>query len=106
MHSTRCFPSRLRSRVRAERSKSAYGRNVCMSRRTRSARSYVGAMSARGGALGVVGVVGADPGHQLAQLPAGLLDRVLLTLGAQRLELGSSGVLVVDEPLRERAAPD
>ena len=28
-----------------------------------------------------------DPGHQLAQLAAGLLDRVLLALGAQRLEL-------------------
>src|SRR5919112_6560807 len=117
MHSTRCLPSRLRSSVRAERSKSAYGRNVCMlpvlpdsQRHTSWSLPRPGRMtlagSAGGGALGVVRVVGVHPGHQLAQLAAGLLDRVLLALGAQRLELRRAGVLVVDEPLRERAALD
>src|SRR3954452_15976815 len=123
MHSTRCLPSRLRSSARAERSKSAYGRNVCMPLPTRFPPSYVlgavatgtygvdgdgsgGNGSAGGGALGVVGVVGVHPRHQLAELAAGVLDRVLLAPRAQRLELRGAGVLVVDEPLRERAALD
>ena len=56
--------------------------------------------SAGGGALDVVVVAGLDPGHQLAQLAAGLLDRVLLALGPQRLELRCAGVLVGDEAAR------
>src|SRR3954454_15259403 len=67
-------------------------------------RAWVWSSSAAGrGALSVVAVVALDPRHQLAQLAAGALDRVLLTLGPQRLELGRAGVLVVDEPLGERA---
>src|SRR4051794_32753903 len=45
------------------------------------------ATSAGGGALHVVGVGRLHPAHELAQLSAGGLDRVLLALGAQRLEL-------------------
>src|SRR3712207_5932982 len=62
--------------------------------------------SARGGALDVVGVVALDPAHELAQLAAGRLDRVLLALGPQLLELPGAVVLVVDEPLGEGAVPD
>src|SRR6476469_5491135 len=62
--------------------------------------------SPRRRALGVVAVVRLHPRHQLAQLAAGLLDRVLLTLGPQRLELRTARVLVVDEPLGERAVLD
>src|SRR4051812_34092889 len=56
--------------------------------------------SAGGGALGVV-VVRGDPRHQAAQFAAGVLDRVLLALLAQGLELRRAGVLVGDEPLGE-----
>src|SRR5690349_2584176 len=68
--------------------------------------AYVGLGSARGGALDVVGVVRLHPGHELAQLAAGLLDRVLLALLAQRLELRRTGVLVGDEALGELAVLD
>src|SRR5262245_10160867 len=71
---------------------------------TTGARDVSG--SARGRALGVVGVVGLHPRHQLAQVAAGGLDGVLLALGAQPLELRRAGVLVVDEALRERAVLD
>ena len=63
--------------------------------------------SAGGGALGVVVVVRLHPGHQLAQLAAGLLDRVLPRPSARSaLNSGATGVLVVDEPLGERAVLD
>src|SRR3954469_2659659 len=113
MHSTRCFPSRLRSSTRAHCSKSAYGRKVCTAgpypaaaplpgrsappAPTRDGRCRGRRGSAGGRALGVVVVAVLDPGHQLAQLAAGALDRVLLALGAQALELRRAGVLVVDE---------
>src|SRR6478735_1139174 len=61
--------------------------------------------SPRRGALDIV-VVALDPRHEATQLAAGLLDRVRLRLRAQRLELRRAGVLVVDEPLGERAAAD
>src|SRR6476661_8259243 len=63
-------------------------------------------LSAGRGALDVVGVRLLDPAHQLAELLAGALDRVLGTLLAQRLELRAARVLVVDEPLGERAVLD
>src|SRR6185437_11832488 len=59
------------------------------------------------GTLDVVGIsVGVHPAHQPAQLAAGLLDRVLLGPFPQRVELRGTGVLVGDEPGRERPAAD
>ena len=57
-------------------------------------------------ALGVVVVRVLEPGEHLAQLAAGLLDRVGLAPGAQLLELGRTGLLVVHEALREGAGLD
>src|SRR5699024_10945601 len=62
--------------------------------------------SASGASLDVVGVGGLHPGEHLPQLLAGGLDRVLLTLRTQLLELRRAGVLVGDEPLRERPGLD
>src|SRR6478735_5057249 len=59
--------------------------------------------SAGGGALGVVRVVRLHPGHELAELAAGLLDRVLLALLAELVELRRAVVHVADEALGERA---
>src|SRR5690606_42009081 len=70
-------------------------------------RDRRGSRSACGRALDVVAVaVGVEPRAGLAQLLARLLDRVLGTLLAERGELRGAGVLVVDEPLGERAVLD
>jgi hypothetical protein len=44
-----------------------------------------------------------DPSHELAQFTSGLLDGMLLTLLAQRNELRSARILVVNETLGEGA---
>src|SRR5699024_11236732 len=62
--------------------------------------------SARCGALDVVVLGVLEPGEHLAQLAAGGLDRVLLLLGAQLLELRRARGLVVHEALSERAVLD
>src|SRR5690606_21482650 len=56
--------------------------------------------SPRSGALGVV-VVAVLPREQGAELATGGLDGVLLFFGAELLELGRTGVLVVNEALGE-----
>src|SRR5665648_900370 len=65
----------------------------------------------RGGSAGdptldVVTVGRLDPGEHLAQLAPDGLDRVLLALGPQRLELRAARVLVGDEPRGERPGLD
>src|SRR3954454_21766711 len=62
--------------------------------------------SAGCGALGVVRVVALHPAHQLAQLAPRGLDRMLLALRPQLLELRRPGILVADEPPHHPAAVD
>lgn len=50
-------------------------------------------------------VVTLDPGHELAQVASSGLDRMLLTLGPQGLELRRSRILVGDETRREGSRP-
>src|SRR5690349_16225895 len=65
-----------------------------------------GPSSSGGAPLDVVGVVALHPGHELAELATGLLDRVALGLLAELGELRRAVVHVGDEALGERTVLD